>query len=119
MKNDFELTFGFKGERNYVQGPDIHDALVEFLRRDGIANVQRFDLAVHKIIRSQVSGHFIAPAESADANAGVGVTLHADGDEHHIVLKENGKPITERKPYPEEIIVGVSALDLANQTIKC
>ncbi|MEA3189145.1 MAG: hypothetical protein QOD99_2975 [Chthoniobacter sp.] len=119
MKSDFHSRFAFKGERDYVQGPDIHDAVTAFLRECGVENVERFDLAVHKVIRTQLSGIFVEKTEMPVENLGVGVGYHSGGTEHHLLLTENGEAITGRVPYREELLVQAMSFDAATQAIRC
>ena len=93
---------------------------MDFLAAHGFAEAIRFDLAIHQVVRSQLTGRFLPSREPEPGPpAAVGARFHLGEAEHHLALAENGEAISERRPYPEEIVVRASSMDAAAQSIHC
>jgi len=105
-----KLKLCFKGDRNYVQGPDIVSALLKEMESRLITNI---DLKFNGIASTQLD------LVDGDTNeqAKVNIRWFENGQERIYQLIENGKPIDCRFEYDEEQIIQRTKLDLDSQSI--
>ena len=105
-----KLKLCFKGDRNYVQGPDIVSALLKEMESRLITNI---DLKFNGIASTQLD------LVDGDTNeqAKVNIRWFENGQERIYQLIENGKSIDCRFEYDEEQIIQRTKLDLDSQSI--
>ena len=115
---EFQLDFKFKGDRNYIQGPDIYNRVLEFLYAEKFT-IKNIDLSFHKIARHNLRCEiFKADNGSRDTGDVVSVFRFTEGNESYIIhLFETDTAITEYSEYNEEKIVESSSLNAVDKTI--
>lgn len=92
------LRFRFKGERNYVQGGDIFDALEAWF---GDQEWQLLELSFRGFSRRQMCCVLDNPGEDIKAE---GVVIDRNGQRAPFWLLETDEPVTERYPFDEDAI---------------
>lgn len=99
----------FKGDRDYLQGAEILPIALRALSGDEALNViSEIDIVFHALAHTGLTlGEHVPPGQ--DAKAQLSCTI--DGTRRKLFLMEDGRPITERHPYPEEHIVAVTTID--------
>jgi hypothetical protein len=104
------LQFCFKGNRTYVQGPDIVKALYDYLP---LPTISAIDLKFNGITSTNldlVKGNF-----ALDPKVNVRVTENAV--DTHYQLVENGENIECHYQYDEDSLIQNSELDIDSQQI--
>jgi len=101
-----ELEFTFKGERQYVQGADIYNAMINQFRGKEITNIY---FSIHDFIRSKDCLLYISddPANvGTDRNYPARCRVRVDGGEKYLFLEEDikDKGPVERYDYDESVI---------------
>lgn len=104
----------FKGDRDYLQGAEILPIALRALSDDGSQNViSEIDIVFHALARTGLTlVENIPPGKEAKAQ----LSCTIDGTRRKLFLVEDGRPITERHPYPEEQIVAVTTIDADSPT---
>lgn len=105
-----KLNFCFKGERTYVQGPDIVSELFQAMADK---NLSQIDLKFNGI--TQTGLDMVDGDENSDAK--VNIRWLESGVSKIYQLVENGESINCRNEYDEEQIISKASLDLQNQSI--
>lgn len=104
----------FKGDRDYLQGAEILPLALRALSDDEPRNaISAIDIVFHALAHTGLTLAEDVPQGHA-ANAQLSCTIN--GTRHKLFLVEDGRPITERHPYPEEQIVSVTAIDASSAT---
>src|ERR1041385_2779991 len=105
------LNLRFKGAREYLQGPDIYNALFEWVIANG-ANppISDVDLSIHRIVSRQLDVVEAFTVNSA-ARAAATCSFTERGARRHLALIETEQPVTERYPYDEDSIVRQMVID--------
>jgi len=108
-----ELSFCFKGDRDYVHGPDIYNAVVAWASAAFSAPVGAVDLIMHLLISRNATLVQLQDGERAPADPGPAAILRMDveGVRQTFFLVENERTVTCRHPYDEESIVAGSTVD--------
>lgn len=106
-----ELIFSLKGERSYVQGPDIFNSFASFLHGERWSNL---DIKFSGI----VSNNLIVYEGADHSNAKVDVRVTVNGAQKSYQLCESGNPASGRSEYHEEKITGLCDLDIGAQQIQ-
>lgn len=104
------LKFCFKGNRTYIQGPDIMAALLECFANKELAEI---DVKFHGI--SETNLRFIDGDELTDAQ--VNISLLVDGEEQLFQMIGSGEEIDCRYAYDGDELVSHCKLDLDNQQV--
>lgn len=99
----------FKGNRDYLQGPDIlHIALQALSGGRSLCAIRDIDIVFHALARTGLTLRAdVPPSHKPKVQLGCSI----DGQQHKLFLVEDGRPITERHPYPEEQIVAATTID--------
>ncbi len=105
-----KLKFCFKGDRTYIQGPDIMAALLECFVDKEIADI---DVKFHGVSETNLS--LITGDELRDAK--VNISLLVDGEEQMFQMIESGEEIACRYEYDEDGLMSHCQLDLDNQQV--
>lgn len=104
----------FKGDRDYLQGAEILSIALRALSDDESPNaISKIDIVFHALARTGLTlGEDVPPGQEAKAQ----LSCDIDGVRRRLFLVEDGRPITERHPYPEEQIVAVTTIDASAAT---
>jgi hypothetical protein len=103
------LQLKFKGERKYIQGPDIFNETLDWLSGQ-CAEIKDIDFAFHRLASHQlkITSTLDEGVEPASVCA-----YTADGVRQRVYLVETDQPVIGRYPYPEDEIVITMQPDLA------
>ncbi|BEK05896.1 hypothetical protein [Campylobacter jejuni] len=108
-----ELNFNFKGERNYIQGPDVYNALLPLINQDSCKN---FDLSFHQIMTQNILLSNEIPKNLEDLYFICKFQQSNIEQQIYGIKNIKSKPI-QRYPYPEEQILENAKIDFNNKTI--
>ncbi|HTA64692.1 MAG TPA: hypothetical protein VK753_04230 [Xanthomonadaceae bacterium] len=104
----------FKGDRDYLHGTDILPIALQALSgEDGMDAIGEIDITFHGLATTGLTLCADAPHGSEPK---VQLSCSMDGAKRRIVLVEDGRPIAERHPYPEERIVAATDIDVPSAT---
>lgn len=113
MKTRLELSF--KGERKYLQGPDIFNETLLFLsQKYSPLDVLNIDFSFHRMARTAVDIY-----DSPQANLGDPVAVCAyrlEGKKQKVYLYESSDVVEGRVVYNEDEIVEGFIIDLQNMS---
>ena len=107
MQKSSSLKFCYKGDRDYIQGPDIYNEINKFIINDlKIQNIRQIDISIHKIIKNclNLEVYKNKTVDKRDDTAVVFSFVH-NSDRYILLLSENDKKVDCRYEYPEEEIV--------------
>lgn len=106
------LRFCFKGERNYVQGPDIFNGLMRHCREVlQIPSPAKIDVSFHRQASKNLQAeHYIADVTEKPVEACVVFKYESNGERHWVVLTETAEAIGCRNPYDEDSLVSRCAI---------
>ncbi len=105
-----QLDFCFKGDRNYVQGPDIFNKLMLYFASHSPKNI---DIKFNGIVSKNL--HLIEGSELNNAKVNLSITLQDRTKKFQLI--ESEQVINCRYLYDESLIINNTALNLANQVI--
>jgi hypothetical protein len=115
----FLLNFKFKGDRKYIQGPDIYNRVLEHLYIKNYA-VKNIDLSFHKIAGHHLQGKLFT-ANDAPSNASDAVSIFKfmdnENETYIIYLFETNDAVTEQAEYYEGKIVDPSTINISDKSI--
>lgn len=110
------LQLRFKGERNYLQGPDIFDAVLSRIPNDSVTDI---DFSFHRMAHRAVDLVFGEQGKDLDPVA----VCHysAAGVRQQAYVIETDMPIEGRSEYPEHEIVAAMEIDAERRVcgLKC
>jgi hypothetical protein len=115
------LKLAYKGDRDYLQGPDIYNAVTRIVSGENPRIVfNKIKMAFHKIAHNQCKltyGNYLM-LDQMPKDINVDVNFIAPSS--HLVgwLVETDEPVIERVPYPEEDIVKKTSIDGKRITIE-
>ncbi|WP_424963020.1 hypothetical protein [Ekhidna sp.] len=92
-----ELTFQFKGERNYIQGPDIFDLSMNFLA-DEYPSIVRTRYSAHKMLHSNAD--IIVTDERIKEYHSL-ISFESNGDSRIAYIIGNNKSVKDRRIFDE------------------
>ena len=104
-----ELSFNLKGQRKYIQGPDIYNAIADFYE-----NMKLYELSFH-----QMMTHNIILCENLPNENLYFIAKYKNQIDEKIlfgVKNESSVPL-KSIPYPEENIISKSKIDFSKQEI--
>jgi hypothetical protein len=107
MEKEYKLTFNYKGQRDYVQGPDILEIAINELRKD-FEDISNIRYSAHNWIRNNAK--MIISKSSLDINGDSVITFNSGSNEYIAYINDDKVPIIERNPYSEDIIVNKSII---------
>lgn len=100
----------FKGERDYLQGADILSASLHALSGERpLSAIRDIDITFHALARTGLILRADMPT-GQESKAQLGCSI--DGRRHKLFLMEDGCPIIERRPYPEDQIVAATSIGI-------
>lgn len=104
----------FKGDRDYLHGTDILPVALHALANGRpLEEVSDIDIVFHALARTGLTLCEPAP-QGSEPKAQLSFAI--GGVHHKFLLVEDGRPVTERQPYPEEQIVTATTIDAPAKT---
>ncbi|HEY6898548.1 MAG TPA: hypothetical protein VI279_14915 [Rhodocyclaceae bacterium] len=107
------LTLKFKGERKYLQGPDIYNEALIWLTNQR-SEVRDIDFAFHRMATRQVKAVLADSDTTAEAVAACAFT--SERGRERLLLLETDQAVSDAYPYPEDELVRPMAVELATRT---
>lgn len=107
--NEHVLSLEFKGERKYIQGPDIFNKTLEWLTSQN-PDIKDIDFAFHRLASRQLKA---TNTLSDGVEPAAACAYTADGVRQRLYLVETDQPVVGRYPYPEDDVVSTMQLDLS------
>lgn len=105
---------GFKGERDYLHGTDILPIALRTLSGERpLDSISDIDITFHALARTGLTLRTDVPL-GCKPTVQLGCSI--DGLRRKLFLVEDGRPITERRPYPEDQIVAATIIDIDSVT---
>ncbi|MES2568555.1 MAG: hypothetical protein V4710_00700 [Verrucomicrobiota bacterium] len=117
MSSEFQLQLRFKGARQYLQGPDIYNALCDTLAERGWESLEKIDVVFHKMAASQLTGRIYLGQDVPASEPNVVFRAVSKGQALTVLLEEGGESIAGRVPYDEEALVARTTLDADQKRI--
>lgn len=106
------LKFNFKGDRDYVQGPDIYNQLVDILKDQiGFGSMS---ISLHDMVRNNLLLKYEKP-ESIDKIKVAFKFVSINGSVKEVYLVDSDVPVTKRYAYDENKITSLLEIDTANK----
>jgi len=93
------LNFKFKGNRKYIQGPDIIDAVIPYIKEKYSGNVTEFKYSAHQMLYSNADLVF-GSAPEKELNSLILFKWNENNLIYASVI-ENNLPVTESYEYDE------------------
>ncbi|KQW22303.1 hypothetical protein ASC80_02605 [Afipia sp. Root123D2] len=109
-----KFVASFKGERDYIQGPDIFDGMNAALIRDfQVPDAIDIKFTIHRVVRSGLSLVLSEKQQESATQSKVAATLlfRSGGKAWRLSALEDDVPVTDRRVYDEEPIRKVSVFD--------
>ena len=98
-----------KGDRNYIQGPDLFDCAIQTLVCDEEGSADGLEIAFHRMVNTQVAMVWGTDTAVKDAFA-VGALLKG-GERSRFWMIELPQQVSNRQPYYEDKIVAKMSFD--------
>ena len=109
----YELSFKFKGAREYVHGPDIYTAVMNICKSEyGLENISSFKLIMHNFTRNQcrlILDPKGLPEDVERMVADFSVSVHDKS--HHGWVVEDNMMIVDRYEFDESQIKALSVIE--------
>lgn len=114
-----DLEFHFRESRDYIYGPDLFFfSLKESMKFFKTEKLQNVDFSSHNMAKSGLDFYlYNEPAENKHPNIQSKLVFKNRSKEYYAYLIPNEKKITQRKPYPEEIVFETSKISLKEKMI--
>lgn len=114
------LRFCFKGDRNYVHGTDIYNAIIKFIKEEqGLINIRKIDISIHEIIKNNLSAELFNNKDAdIEGKPAVVFSFMHTSDKYRLLLSENDQKIDCRHQYREEDIISSCKIDIKNKKIE-
>lgn len=102
----YDLKFCFKGSRNYVQGPDIFDKVLEKLKNDfELKKLKKIKYAAHTMLYNNAKLFVTNSFRKKDFNIiNSIVTFNLKNEKFYAVVCETEEKISCKVDYSEEIV---------------
>ena len=109
------LEFGYKGKRDYLQGPDMYNAIIEYVRRVAPQHLRGpVKMVMHDFSHNQCDMVYSIGKDRCPRPDNARLEFYIS-DNISGWLKETDRLVLARRPYPEEEIVEKSRIE--GQTI--
>lgn len=120
MIRKYELDFCFKGNRNYVQGPDIFDAVLEKLKNNfDIDRFHKIKYAAHSMLHSNADLYITKDFKKNDFKIiNSVITFTFEDEKYYAIVSKNENQIPCKVDYSEEIVRTKSKIDVNRITFK-
>lgn len=114
------LKLAFKGDRDYVQGPDMLDGLCALLTTQaGHTDPRSLQFSVPRMTRQSLSVELLPQTEPVLDPQPVAVLSFLSRETRwRMIAREDGTPITERREYDEGAIAAAAKVDRALTTVR-
>jgi len=108
MNDKFDLDFCFKGSRKYVQGPDIFDAVINFISNE-FDVIKGVKYSAHEILHNNATVYITKKIIKEDYEV-INSLISFVGDDvkYYAVVCDNNNKIKRSVKYSEEIITEMS-----------
>lgn len=110
------LNFAYKGKRDYIQGPDILDGVIECLSLYKY-KVDNLKYSAHNWIRNNAS--VLVNPESTPEEYGSLISYFIDNIQHEVYVIDSGESITQRNEYSEDYVFTNSVIQDKIITLTC
>ena len=97
------LNLQFKGDRTYLQGPDMFNETLRWLTSTAGAELKDIDFSFHRLAHRQLTA--TADTPRSDSNPVAVCAFTVNDVRRKVYLVETDQPVTGRYPYPEDEIV--------------
>lgn len=101
MKKKYTLTYNLKGQRDYVQGPDILDNAIDILTKE-FGTLTKIKYSAHNWIRNNAD--MIVTDQQIETEYDSLITFEADDTKYYAAINDNNTPINNRQEYSEETV---------------
>jgi hypothetical protein len=110
------LNFKFKGSRKYIQGPDIIDAVIPYIRENYSGDITEFRYSAHQMLYSNADLVFgSAPEKELNSL----ISFQYEGTEMiYASIIENSLPVTESDKYDENPVQQKCAIEGKDVTVE-
>ncbi|WP_340111711.1 hypothetical protein [Maribellus mangrovi] len=117
MEYKESIEVSFKGQRNYVQGPDIFNKVTDILAQKKI-HFLSISMTFNKMARTNIDLYLSDQKDSLNKEHNAYFEVIKDENVSLFgSIVENGDPITSRNEYPEEEIFSLAKINKDSQTI--
>ena len=115
------IKFRFKGDRNYVQGPDIFNEILNYIHETLNFNFNFIiDVSFHKIVNKHlILNHYVGDLFVRPLDASVAAKVNFKNDIHWFILKESDENIVCRYEYNEEKFITTCKIYTEQKLISC
>jgi hypothetical protein len=104
MKKKFNLNFSFKGDRDYVQGPDIFDETLKILLNE-FKNIEKIKYTAYLMLHTNatltITDKFIKKDYKTINSF---IVFYSDNIKYHAIISANNNKIETSSHYTEEIV---------------
>ena len=114
-----KIEFCFKGQRDYIQGPDIYNKVNQFII-DGLnmKDIIRIDLIIHRLISNNLTVEMAKETDSIKKENTSAIFSFVHGDNKYTLqLFESDSKIECRFEFPEEEMVKKFSVDVKEKKI--
>lgn len=106
-----QLDVFFRGERNYIYGPDLYNNTVALVRQHFNTNeLATVDFSSHKMTDCGLTFRLCDEQQNIE-NVQSKISFAINGKKYYGYLIENFNVVSKRLPYPEEEIIRDCVLD--------
>jgi hypothetical protein len=110
----YPMALHFKGDRDYIQGPDIFDSVYALLQLDGNVEIRDFDIAFHRLARHALVLAFEDECKNLEPVAVCSYSVNGVRKRAYVV--ETLKLIDSRKTYSESRITDKLKIDVVRKS---
>jgi len=113
----YNLDLCFKGQRTYIQGGDIYNALTAILlEKLAYQNINKIDFSLHNMSAKSLYCELTSDFNKDEAQSIL--SFYENDTKHHLVVYESDKTIDSRYDYPEEEITKACGINPETKTIE-
>jgi hypothetical protein len=107
MSNSIPVKFCFKGSRDYVQGGDIFNEVIQIIKSRGECQSNlNVDLIMRNVLRTNADLFFVKKTDNnSDKLVNATINISCNTNQYQMILVENDTPIDQRNDYFEEEII--------------
>jgi hypothetical protein len=111
------LQFCFKGDRSYVHGTDIFNAVSDLLGMNVLNSQSVIEMSIHNIVRNNLTVYINSDLPK-DKHAAVYFFVKAKNIETKIALVENEQAVICRYEYDEDKTIAAANININEKTIE-
>lgn len=107
MSNAIPMIFCFKSTRDYVQGGDIFNEVIQIIKSRGECQSNlNVDLIMRNVLRTNADLFFVKKTDNnSDKLVNATINISCNTNQYQMILVENDTPIDQRNDYFEEEII--------------